>query len=84
MTRRIRQLLMLVAVVALMTLGGASAALGAQGNSGAASCFQAASNGDAANSNYNTNTGSHGNGFLSVPGHAWTNDQNAWSRCPAP
>ena len=79
---------MLVAVVALMTLGGASAAIGAQGNSGAASCFQAASNsgdeGGPANANYNTNTGSHGNDFLSVPGHAWTNDQNAWRRCSAP
>ena len=83
MTRRIRQLLMLVAVVALMTLGGASAAFGAQGKSGAASCFQAASNGDVANSNYNTNTGSHGN-FTGVPTHAWMNDQNAWHRCQAP
>ena len=68
-----------------MTLGGASAAFGAQGGSGDARCFQAASNEDDGdvvdNPNYNTNTGSHGNDFVSVPGHAWDNDQNAWNRC---
>jgi len=70
-------MVILVALVAAMTLGGASAAVG-QGKSGTAGCQNAASN--TGGPNYNSNTGSHGN-FTGVPGHAWDNPQNAWNRC---
>ena len=91
MTRRIRRLLILITLVAAMTLGGASAAFAGHptgdhpGKSGAAGCFQAASNqknNGTLNPNYNEATG-NGN-FTGVPDHAWDNPQNAWTRCPLP
>ena len=81
MTRRIRHLVMLVALVALMTLGGASAAFGHKGRSAGAHCQNSAAIGGGPNYNPATATGNPHN---SVPDHAWDNPQNAWSRCLNP
>ncbi len=78
MTRRIRRLLMLVALVALMTLGGASAALGHQGRSAGAHCQIPQRLGRGPNYNPATATGNPHN---SVPSHAWDNPNQPWDRC---
>ena len=83
MTRRIRQLLMLVALVALMTLGGASAALGHPhpGNSADAKCLQAASNFNGTNYNPATATGNEAANPHRSLSSAYNSDQIAWKRC---
>ncbi len=76
MARRIRRLVILLALVAAMTLGGASAAFG-QGNSAAAKCNQAASN--TSGSNYNIKT-ANGN-FTGTPPGTFAKGGQAWNRC---
>ena len=76
MARRIRRLVLLVALVAAMTLGGASAAFG-HGKSHAAKCNQAAS--IETGSNYNSMT-ANGN-FTGVPDGTFAKGGQAWNRC---
>ena len=73
MTRRIRRIAILLALVAVMTLGGASAAFG-HGKSHDAKCGNTATI-----SNPATATGSAH--WSPQTATAWDNGQNAWHRC---
>ena len=91
MTRRIRRLLMLVALVAMMTLGGASAALAGHpgdhpGNSAAAKCAQQQTGWPDLTERWpETAQGDPGAPHADAASVAWAAATNAsWQRCTSP
>jgi len=83
MTKRIRRLVILVALVAAMTLGAAPAAFGAPGKSGAANCVnQQTAWPVLPPTAHNAQPAAQGNG---IGGDDFANATNAaWIRCPTP